>query len=258
MNQNEAPLTTTKLTPQQLEQLYLIQDNDEISIKELAIAIWTGKWLIFLFMFALTSIAVVYANMQPNVYQANMSFMIEPDPYGIANNQGNNVADYLGAQSNLVHPIVTSDSFIDKYEEVTGEKGSYPAVRRGGAGILRAFVKGGNPKLAFEQLELFSENINALYKSVELDSVSTQVDALEQLVVTYSNDELNKRYANELLKKQLLLNDDFALIKIISQPSQPQKPIQPNRARIVVIGALLGFILGMALVVLRYAFRQDD
>ncbi len=71
-------------------------------------------------------------------------------------------------------------------------------------------------------------------------------------------DVFAEKYAQQLYKIALLKNPNTELIQVIQQPVKATSHIKPKRALIVVLGTLLGGMLGVAIVLVRFAFRKED
>ncbi|WP_432462965.1 Wzz/FepE/Etk N-terminal domain-containing protein [Agarivorans sp. QJM3NY_33] len=89
-------------------------------------------------------------------------------------------------------------------------------------------------------------NINYLKEQLEKTSVAQMQSVFYQLI--------------EEQTKTLMLaeaNEDF-VFKVIDPPVVAEKKVKPKRALICVLGTLLGGMLGFVVVLIRFAFKQQD
>ncbi|WP_422836543.1 GNVR domain-containing protein [Aliivibrio finisterrensis] len=69
---------------------------------------------------------------------------------------------------------------------------------------------------------------------------------------------LSENAAQQLFKIALLKSPSTELIHVIQEPVKATSHIKPKRALIVVLGTLLGGMLGVAIVLVRFAFRKEE
>ncbi|WP_439333291.1 GNVR domain-containing protein [Vibrio aquaticus] len=118
-----------------------------------------------------------------------------------------------------------------------------------------------DPKAAFDGVASFSLNFNKVLKSIELEKVRTSIDAFEyqENVPSLKTQEyLDELLGQQLFKEALLQSPNSKLVTQTSEAVMPTSHIKPKRALIVVLGTLLGGILGVAIVLVRFAFRRED
>ncbi len=250
--------TAAALTPEQIQYAFSQhRHDDEIDLRELFWALWQGKWWIILTTLAFAAGATIYAQSQPNVYEASVRFMVEPDPFGIAENEGNNIGGFLTHRANVASQDLTSSEFTQRYTQLN-EAAVLPSVSKDKAGIFTAKTSSTSPDAAYTAVLTYATSVNPLYKELLLDPALIQLSTVKKLSETSNNQDLAKRYANELIKVELLQNPDFKLIKLLSEPVKPTAHVKPKRLLIAVLGTLLGGMLGVAIVLVRFAFRKEN
>ncbi len=248
--------TPPALTPEQLQYAFSHhQHDDEIDLRELFAALWQGKWWIILTTLVFAIGATIYAQSQPNIYEASARFMVDPDPFGIAENEGNNIGGFLTHRANVAAQDLTSSGFTQRYTQLN-EAAPLPVVSKDRDGIFIAKTSSTSPDIAYTTVLTYATNINQLYKEHLLNPALIQLNTVKKLSESSDNQDLTKRYANELIKVELLQNPDFKLIKILTEPVKPTEHVKPKRLLIAVLGTLLGGMLGVAIVLVRFAFRK--
>nr|WP_275660901.1 GNVR domain-containing protein [Vibrio brasiliensis] len=108
---------------------------------------------------------------------------------------------------------------------------------------------------------LFSRVFNQTLKTSELDKVNVLIEALvsqSQNTSDKTKDYIDELLAQQLFKKALLENPNSKLVRQINEPVKPTSHIKPKRALIIALGTLLGGMLGVAIVLVRFAFRRKD
>ncbi|WP_443083662.1 GNVR domain-containing protein [Vibrio sp. HA2012] len=119
-----------------------------------------------------------------------------------------------------------------------------------------------SPDEAFQSVELVYQNLNAILKQVMLAGVSSAVDSAASLENAHVSGKVQESvaeiYAQQLYKKAVLENPSSELIQVVSPPVKPTSHIKPKRALICVLGTLLGGMLGVAMVLIRFAFRREE
>ncbi|MGR6832876.1 GNVR domain-containing protein [Aliivibrio wodanis] len=69
---------------------------------------------------------------------------------------------------------------------------------------------------------------------------------------------LAEKNAQQLYKIALLKIPNTELVNVIQEPVKATNHIKPKRALIIVLGTLLGGMLGVVIVLVRFAFREKS
>ncbi|EGU36738.1 hypothetical protein VII00023_01270 [Vibrio ichthyoenteri ATCC 700023] len=260
-NQTNQPLTAREPFPPLPNSYY---KNDEIDLKELFLALWQGKWIVIALTAICAILATVYAVKLPNVYQSNATLRIDADPYSFVETRGFNAGGQIVQEASASLPYLNSGDVKQQIIETSNSSSealNWLAIGKDREGNITLSKQANSPELAYSAVELYAENINTAFKQNELRKVTSSIRATEDLVQSQTGkvqDVLAEKYAQLLYKKAILESADTELIKVIQQPVKPTSHIKPKRALIVVLGTMLGGMLGVAIVLIRFAFRREE
>ena len=246
---NHRDVTTLPPHPSQ-EVVDSYQSNDEIDIRELLKALWHGKLVIIAVTLLFAISAFIFAYNQPNIYQSKSLFSIDGSFYG-----SDNIIKRVWcgeALEDLVQSEVSGNE--SKFEDVTVTCDRYD-------GSISISKNSQDAQAAYEGVYLFSNSLNQALKNYELDKVNISIKALTNQSLNIpqkSKDFLDEMLAQELFKKSLLENPHSKLVWQTQKPIMPTSHIKPKRRLIVVLGTLLGGMLGVATVLVRFTFRREN
>lgn len=240
--------------------------NDEIDLKELFLALWAGKlWIIGLtFLFAIG--ATIFAVQSPNIYESKAVLVVDADPYGIVEDNGYAAGSQLVHKANAEFPYISGKVMKESVATLANSDGlslsrlSFSIEKRGGQ--ITVSQQGLQVSDIYQNVLMFSKYVNQAYKQAELAKVNVELEStkalLEQNQIEKVQDVLAGKYAQQLYKEALLKSQSTELIHVIQEPVKATSHIKPKRALIIVLGTLLGGMLGVALVLVRFAFRKED
>ncbi|UQV21870.1 LPS O-antigen chain length determinant protein WzzB [Vibrio sp. J383] len=130
---------------------------------------------------------------------------------------------------------------------VETERAKYAAQIAKSAGVEKP-VQTGNEKELFS-IDLGSKGLDAKVKALKsVKNLSVIEPRLQQ--INAKLDMLNNLKIDRTV--------DFQTFRYLENVEQPITRDKPKRALIVVLGTLLGGILGVAIVLIRFAFRKED
>lgn len=249
---HKRPLPQTSCTPQIPDSF---QINDEIDLIELFNALWDGKWNVITAVVIFAISATGYALIKPNIYEASASFLIEDKFYNIAREE-----------EPIISPeLVTSRSFIEQVLTYNREQGTIlPDVNISydkRSQVYSVSKLSSDPEEAFEGVSAITEALNIVLKKQELNKIDLALDVLQsnnssKSVPSKTQEYLDELFAKQIFKKAMLENPSTELAKVLVQPIKPISHIKPKRAIIVVLGILLGGMIGVAIVLIRFTFNQ--
>lgn len=261
MSNLTSPQSNQQFNPPQFDSFY---KNDEIDLRELFCALWSGKlWIIGFTLFCGLS-AGLFAYIQPNVYQVSATFRIDADPYNFVESRGYNAGGQLAQEVNNSLPFLTSPqakSAIADLSQQSIEQLNGLSISKGGESNIIVTKQSIFPERAFESVSLYTMNINTVLKANELEKVQSVIKATEPLIESQQGrvrDVIAEKYADLLFKQAILQSPTTKLVQVITEPVVPTIHVKPKRALIVVLGTLLGGMLGVAIVLIRFAFRRED
>ncbi|HHC6478573.1 TPA: Wzz/FepE/Etk N-terminal domain-containing protein [Vibrio parahaemolyticus] len=130
------------------------------------------------------------------------------------------------------------------------------------SGLYTVSVKQFSPYLAQQWVNWLIEDINKVMRERTIAETSQNLAYLNlQLQKTAVTDMQSTFYKliEEQTKSLMLaeVQEEF-IFKIVDPAVVPELKDGPKRALICVLGTLLGGILGMAIVIIRFAFRKED
>lgn len=129
-------------------------------------------------------------------------------------------------------------------------------------GMVTVSVVSESPFLASQWTTLLVEDINLWMKEQALKEASSKIAYLEKQITKTSITELQNMFYSlieEQYKTQMLaeVEEEF-VFKTIDPAVVPEDKDGPKRALICVLATLLGGMLGVAVVLVKYAFRKED
>lgn len=303
------------------------QQDDEIDLKELFLALWKGKWIILLVTIAFTVGGVLYALSQPNTYKAEAVLASANDSKsggglaamasqfgGLASLAGISLGG--GGTDSKAMALATLNSrqfvyaFIEKYDllaplmagtkwnessdilqlnpevydaqnktwvrVVNSDKSSKPTqweaykqfkslmsiAESKDSGLVTLSITHLSPTIAKQWVDWIVIDLNAWIKKESLDDARRNISYLEEQIERTNISDMQSVFY-ELIEEQtksLMLaqvQDEFAF-KTIDPAVVPEEKVGPKRALICVIATLLGGMLSMGIILIRFAFSKKD
>ncbi|EGA66717.1 GNVR domain-containing protein [Vibrio brasiliensis] len=250
-DQNQTPIANQRYSPRASSTYYT---NNEIDFRELFIALWAGRVILVLSVLVFSVTAAIYAVYKPNVYQAEAKFFLSNDFYGVKGIVEQRYSENFFSGENFKRELEQRTQH-DNLEDV---KISYDSRSR----IIYISNISTDPEYAYEAVQTVSMALNDVIKQVELKKVNLSINSLlsnlEMINSGNSDEFFDEIYAQQIYKKILLENPASELIQVIDAPDKPTSHIKPKRALIVTLGTLLGGILGVSIILVRFAFRRED
>ena len=129
-------------------------------------------------------------------------------------------------------------------------------------GMVTIAIISKSPYIAQEWVTLIVKDINNWMKEKALSEASSKIEYLEGQINRTQVTELQNMFYSlieEQYKTQMLaeVEDEF-VFKTIDPAVAPEEKDGPKRALICVLATLLGGMLGVAIVLVRFAFREED
>ncbi|MEZ8577463.1 LPS O-antigen chain length determinant protein WzzB [Vibrio splendidus] len=152
-----------------------------------------------------------------------------------------------GKRNELIQQKIILESQASNKLLVETERTKYAAQIAKSAGVDRPIQTGNESELF--SIDLGAKGLDAKVKALEsVKNLSVIEPRLQQI-----NAKL------DMLKNlEIDRNAEFQTFRYIENVEQPITRDKPKRALIVVIGTLLGGMLGVAIVLIRFAFRKTD
>lgn len=251
-DQNPTPIASQPYSPHVPHPL---QNNDEIDLRELFQALWDGKWVITALTVLFAVAAAVFALTQPNIYQSQASFIVENSFYGSTGvSEPSFSPQFIGGSE--LKSLVLSNTRANE-SKIEGVSVTYYS----GSRVVLISKTSLSPQSSFDGVSFFSKALNQTLKKSELDKVNVSIEALvsqSQHTSAKTKDYIDELLAQQLFKKALLENPNSKLVRQIDEPVKPTSHIKPKRALIIALGTLLGGMLGVGIVLVRFALRREE
>lgn len=251
-------------SPSRLQSPHYHKNNDEIDLRELFLALWKGKSVIIVAILFFGIISALYANKQPNIYQSTAKLIINPDPYGFVQSKGFSPGSQVGYQAEQALSVLKSQqiqSYISEHDQVPLAQLVGLSISKARNGDISVSKTASSPGEAYISVYSYVANINNAYKALQLQQVQVSLSATKNIVDQQSGvvrDVLAEKYAELLFQKAILEIPESLLINVTVLPVEPTTHIKPKRLKLVMIATMLGGILGIAIVLIRFAFRREE
>ncbi|MEZ9482525.1 LPS O-antigen chain length determinant protein WzzB [Vibrio splendidus] len=152
-----------------------------------------------------------------------------------------------GKQNELVQQKIILESQAANKLLVETERARYAAKIATSAGVDKP-IQTGNDKEIFS-IDLGAKGLEAkvqALKSVKnLSVIEPRIQQIDAKLEMLRSLEINRKV-------------DFQTFRFLENVEQPITRDKPKRAMIVIIGALFGGIFGVAIVIIRFAFREEN
>ncbi|MFQ2633083.1 Wzz/FepE/Etk N-terminal domain-containing protein [Aeromonas caviae] len=299
--------------------------SDEIDLRELAIALWQGKWWLFATTLIATCLAVAFALWSPNIYRAEALLTPSLEQQGgglsalasrfggLASLAGVDLGNKGGDKASIAIEVGKSRLFLGEFirrhqlavpliaatgmDKTTGELLIDPEVYDTQAqqwvremppgrspeptdwelikafrslvnlnsdpktGLLTVSVDFYSPQLAKQWVDWLIDDLNSTMKQRDQEESKRNIAYLTEQLSKTSVADMQKVFYQliEEQTKTLMLaevNQEY-VFKVLDPAVIAEEKIKPKRALIVVLGALLGGMLGVMIILVRFAFRHD-
>lgn len=127
--------------------------------------------------------------------------------------------------------------------------------------FLTISVKHESPYIAKEWTELIVNQINDSFRAKHKREAESAMKFLNSQMALTSYSEI-KQVVAEILKQKmqqltLIEANKFYVFSYLDHPVVARKKIEPSRTSICILGTLLGFMLGVLIVLVRSYFKED-
>lgn len=129
------------------------------------------------------------------------------------------------------------------------------------SGFITLSIKHQSPYIAKQWTELIINEINNFYRLKDKLESEKSVSYLNQQISLTSFSEIKQALAQllqeETKKLALIEGSEFYVFDYIDTPEIMEEKSSPNRVLICILGALLGSMLGIVSVLIKYYFRES-
>ncbi|UJF18555.1 Wzz/FepE/Etk N-terminal domain-containing protein [Vibrio sp. SS-MA-C1-2] len=301
------------------------QQDDEIDLKALFIALWKGKLIIIGITFIFAIAGVFFALSQPNTYQSNA--LLSPTQSsgggmsglaskfgGLASLAGVSLGGDSGAdpkvqalavlksrkfinafvtKHNLLVPLMAATSWSEESNKLILDDELYNSKTKQwlnddegetlkptlwdayksfkdvmsvsedkDSGMVTVAVTHYSPYIAKQWVEWLVQDLNAWMKADALEESEKNINYIEGQLAKTSITEIQTMFydmiEDQQKNKMLAEVQDEYVFKTIDPAVLAEEKAGPKRALICVLATLLGGMLGVAIVLVRYAFRKEE
>ena len=162
------------------------------------------------------------------------------------------VRDYLYPQQQIPSPQESFQVFKEEHLSLSEDKKS---------GFITLSIKHQSPFVAKQWVELIVNEVNSFYRQKDKIESEKAVSYLNQQISLTGLSEIKEALAQllqeETKKLTLIEANQYYVFDYIDPPAVMEKKSEPKRALICILGALLGGMLSIVLVLIRhYAVKQ--
>jgi uncharacterized protein involved in exopolysaccharide biosynthesis len=129
-------------------------------------------------------------------------------------------------------------------------------------GFMALSVEHYSPKIAKELVEILTKQLNKHFQQNDITDASNNIDFLERKIAETKITEMREVFFSmvESQTKTLMLAEasDEYLLKTVVPPMVAEEKSAPNRTLLVILGAVIAFILGSLIVLVRYVWSQKN
>ncbi len=126
--------------------------------------------------------------------------------------------------------------------------------------LIEISVEHYSPDFSYTFLNLIINEANNISKEIDVSHYEKSIAYLEELLSVTSNQDLrssiNQLMFSEIRKLMLANIDDFYLLKPIDKAFKPERRSSPKRTQFSIIGGLLGMMLSIFILLLRFFIRN--
>ncbi len=307
----------------QIQSIPLYKHSDEIDLKELIVALWSGKVTIILATFVAACLGVAVALAKPNTYQASATLVSAQGEQagglaamasqfgGLASLAGVSLGNSATDSKTLAIAVLQSrkfiNAFIDKYDllvplmaakgwdkehnqlQINGDLydvksqawlsdddgktlqpsawDAYESFKKmlsvsdsKDTGLVTVSITHLSPYLAKQWVDWLVSDLNEQVKRDALAESRTNISYLKQQLEKTNVVDMQSVFYQliEDQTKSLMLaevRDEYAF-KTVDPAVVPEEKAGPKRALICILATLLGGMLGVAIVLIRFAFKK--
>jgi len=247
------------------------QIDDEIDLKELALKIWNGKWFVVSFVIAVLLSISIYVSLVDEVFESEIIFERQVQISSLNNNNDNNATlkkffydtknfeKWKDASKNqLISYQDLSESYIDidsKLSYLKDQKNLEVYFRepKKKEKLSKFVIRSNDPK-KIQAYQNYLDFLNSLIKKEILSDLNFKKDLIsesqkksqqsENFILGDSLDRQSRQIEFDIRKIQ---NED---VFQFTSPTTP-KLIKPKKKLIFSMGAILGLILGVFMLLIR-------
>ena len=290
-------------------------NQEEIDLKQLFDAIWSGKWIIISLTSSLSIMAVLYSITLPNVYksEALLSPVVSEGSNEAMSNMGglaslagiNLQTQSVGNSTKALKKLTTlsfyednilpniflpdlmaMDSWDSKNNKIIYDKNVFNSdnqtwnktpspqksykyfmrvlnfTRDFETGFVTISIRHESPYIAQEWTNLIVNQLNDFFRAKDKREAQAAMVFLNTQMAQTSYTEIKQVIAqllqNKMQQLTLIEANEFYVFSYLDPPKVMEEKIEPNPKSISILGALLGGLLGILIVIIREYFSKKD
>lgn len=204
----------------------------------------------------LKSLSFFENNFLPNIFLPNLMAFDSWNPSSNSIQYKNNLYD---SENHIwVRKVSFPKNIIPSAQEsfITFKENHFSIIEDANSGLLTLSVKHQSPYIAKNWAELIVKEINLFYRLKDKLEAQKAVNYLNEQIKETNFAEIKEVLA-ELLQQEtqkltLIEVNESYVFDFIDPPAVMELKSEPARALICILGALLGFILGVAITLIRH------
>ena len=199
----------------------------------------------------ITTLSFFEENILPNIFLPDLMAVRtwDEDSNSVIYNSSYNVQ--TGKWNNIPHPQKSYKAFKGKLQVSEDYETKF----------LTISVKHESPHIAKEWTELVVNQINDSFRAKDKREAESAMNFLNTQMALTSYTEIKQVVAQILKQKMqqltLIEANEFYVFSYLDQPAVARNKIEPSRSSICILGTLLGFMLGVLIVLVRGHLKED-
>ena len=199
----------------------------------------------------ITTLSFFEENILPNIFLPDLMAVKtwDEDSNSVIYNSSYNVQ--TGKWNNIPHPQKSYKAFKSKLQVSEDYETKF----------LTISVKHESPHIAKEWTELVVNQINDYFRAKDKREAESAMNFLNTQMALTSYTEIKQVVAQILKQKMqqltLIEANKFYVFSYLDQPAVARNKIEPSRSSICILGTLLGFMLGVLIVLVRGHLKED-
>ena len=199
----------------------------------------------------ITTLSFFEENILPNIFLPDLMAVRtwDEDSNSVIYNSSYNVQ--TGKWNNIPHPQKSYKAFKSKLQVSEDYETKF----------LTISVKHESPHIAKEWTELVVNQINDSFRAKDKREAESAMNFLNTQMALTSYTEIKQVVAQILKQKMqqltLIEANEFYVFSYLDQPAVARNKIEPSRSSICILGTLLGFMLGVLIVLVRGHLKED-
>ena len=199
----------------------------------------------------ITTLSFFEENILPNIFLPDLMAVKtwDEDSNSVIYNSSYNVQ--TGKWNNIPHPQKSYKAFKSKLQVSEDYETKF----------LTISVKHESPHIAKEWTELVVNQINDSFRAKDKREAESAMNFLNTQMALTSYTEIKQVVAQILKQKMqqltLIEANEFYVFSYLDQPAVARNKIEPSRSSICILGTLLGFMLGVLIVLVRGHLKED-